>query len=219
MQHSEPHATPSRNKSGATRNIVTGGRAAKALKLNRSTLSRYLKTYPELNCSDDPTKILVDIDELKQHRAENVNLVKSGNHAGALFDERAPDDFDDDLERVVPQRTPHAVRSDAPRETSGYGAARARREEALAQKIEREEAMALGQLIIKDAVDAAIGDALITLRDKLLSPDLDLCEALARCDEPTKVLTMLRSAMRGHLEKLTESFANADTGGAGDPLS
>jgi len=203
---------------------MTGGRAAKAIQINRSTLTRYLKTFPELNRSSDPAKILVDLDELKQHRADNVNLVKSGNHAGALFDERGSDpdlmdDLDDDLDQPLVHRgATHAVRSEQPREPSGYASARARREEALAQKAEREEALALGQLVIKDAVDAALGDALVTLRDNLLSPDLDLCELLARCDDPTKILSILRSANRGYLEKLSEAFADDDRDGAGDPL-
>lgn len=222
MQHSKPHATLSGNTPDATRNIVTGGRASKLLKLNRSTLTRYLKTFPELNRSADPAKILVDIDELRQHRQENVNLVKSGNHAGVLFEEETPAvvEPDDDLDLpLAPRPAAHGVRPDAPNQPAGYATARARREEALAAKAEREEAVALGQLVIKDDVDAALGDALVNLRDKLLSPDLDLCEKLARCDDPTKVLSILRNANRGHLEKMAEAFADVDAGGIGSTLS
>src|SRR3989338_7140757 len=90
MQHPQRDATGQGNKGVAARNIVSGGEAAKRLGINRSTLTRYLKTYPELNRSRVDGKIAVDLDELAQHRGENVNLMKSGNHAGRYFDDPAP---------------------------------------------------------------------------------------------------------------------------------
>lgn len=209
MQPASAAATGSRNAPQPAQ-LVSGARAARELNLNKSTLTRYLRTYPELNRSTAEGKILVDLAELKRHRDENVNLVKSGNHAGRLFDEEAataspallPETFDDPA-------SADGVRQGA------YANARARFEEIRARRAEREEAEHLGQLVSGEAVAEAIGEALIVLRDKLLSPDLDLCEALAKTAEPAEVMKVLRAANRDALDKLTEAFReHAGRGGA-----
>lgn len=208
MQHPQQAATSSRNKGVAPRNIVTGGEAAKLLGINRSTLTRYLKTYPELNRSHVDGRIAVDVDELARHRSENVNLLKSGNHAGRLFDEPAP---------LLDEITPRPVTRADEREADDDDAAglqdetvakiRARRERILLNRLEREEAVQLGELTPVPEVEEATGNALVKLRDALMSPDLDLCEALAAASDPAEVTQLLRAANRKTLERLAEDFA------------
>lgn len=205
----QPASTPATGSRNAPQ-LVSGSRAARELNLNKSTLTRYLRSYPELNRSAAAGKILVDLAELKRHRDENVNLVKSGNHAGRLFEEETqaasppllPEAFDE-------PGAPDSARQGA------YATARARFEEIRARRAEREEAEHLGQLVSGESVAEAIGEALIVLRDKLLSPDLDLCEAVAKTSDPAEVMKVLRAANRAALEKLTEAFReHAGRGGA-----
>lgn len=208
MQHPQQAATPSRNKGVAPRNIVTGGEAAKLLGINRSTLTRYLKTYPELNRSHVDGRIAVDVDELARHRSENVNLLKSGNHAGRLFDEPAPL-----LDEVTPRPVARAVEREADDDDASdlqdetVAKIRAKRERILLNRLEREEAVQLGELTPAPEVEEATGNALVKLRDALMSPDLDLCEALAAASDPGEVTQLLRAANRKVLERLAEDFA------------
>lgn len=208
MQPASAAATGSRNTPQPAQ-LVSGARAARELSLNKSTLTRYLRTYPELNRSAVDGKILVDLAELKRHRDENVNLVKSGNHAGRLFEEEAQTSSPPLLPEAFDEPAAEATRQGA------YATARARFEEIRARRAEREEAEHLGQLVSGEAVAEAIGEALIVLRDKLLSPDLDLCEAVAKTSDPAEVMKVLRAANRAALEKLTEAFReHAGRGGA-----
>lgn len=214
MQHPQRDATGQGNKSVAPRNIVSGSEAAKALGINRSTLTRYLKTYPELNRSRVEGKIAVDLDELAQHRGENVNRMKSGNHAGRLYDEAPPP--------LLPPRTPverDEDEDDDPAEASlqdeTVAKIRARAERIKLNRLEREEATETGQLTPAAEVEEATGNALVKLRDALMSPDLDLCEKLASTNDPAEVTRLLREANRKALEKLSEDFENdAQRGGA-----
>ncbi|MFN4229832.1 hypothetical protein [Parvibaculum sp.] len=213
MQHPQRDATGQGNKSVASRNIVTGASAAKELGINRSTLTRYLKTYPELNRSKGEGSILVDLDELRRHRAENVNRMKSGNHAGRLYDEAPPP--------LLPPRT-QVERDDEDDETTEaslqdetVAKIRARAERIKLNRLEREEATETGQLTPAAEVEEATGNALVKLRDALMSPDLDLCEKLAATSDPAEVTQILRDANRKALEKLAEDFENdAQRGGA-----
>lgn len=216
MQHPQQAATPGRNGGVAPRNIVSGGEAAKALGINRSTLTRYLKTYPELNRSRVDGKIAVDLDELARHRGENVNLLKSGNHAGRAFDEPAP--------APLLARDPAPLAGDededstddeaGPLQDETVAKIRARAERIKLNRLEREEAVELGQLTPAEEVEQATGEALAKLRDQLMSPDIDLCEKLAATSDPAEVAQALRAANRKVLEKLAEAFENdAQRGG------
>lgn len=214
MQHPQRDATWQGNKDVAPRNIVSGSEAAKRLGINRSTLTRYLKTYPELNRSRVDGKIAVDLDELAQHRGENVNLMKSGNHAGRLFDETPPP--------LLPPRAPVERDEDGDDDPADAGLQdetvakiRARAERIKLNRLEREEATETGQLTPAAEVEEATGNALVKLRDALMSPDLDLCEKLATTEDPAEVTRLLREANRKALEKLAEDFENdAQRGGA-----
>jgi len=214
MQHPQRDATGQGNKHVAPRNIVSGGEAAKRLGINRSTLTRYLKTYPELNRSRIDGKIAVDLDELAQHRGENVNMMKSGNHAGRVFDEPAPAPL------LRPEPRPREIETEDEPDDGGLqdetvAKIRARAERIKLNRLEREEAAETGQLTPAAEVEEAIGNALVKLRDALMSPDLDLCEKIASTADPAEVTSILREAHRKVLTKLSEDFENdAQRGGA-----
>lgn len=216
MQQPQRDATGQGNKPVAPRNIVSGGEAAKRLGINRSTLTRYLKSYPELNRSRVDGKIAVDLDELAQHRGENVNLLKSGNHAGRLFDEPAPAP----LLRAEPRPREIETETDDDLDDGGLqdetvAKLRAKRERILLNRLEREEAAQLRELTPTAEIEEAAGNALVKLRDALMSPDLDLCEKLAATEDAAEVTRLLREANRKALEKLAEDFENdAQRGGA-----
>ena len=216
MQHPQRDATGQGNKPVAPRNIVSGGEAAKRLGINRSTLTRYLKSYPELNRSRIDGKIAVDLDELAQHRRENVNLMKSGNHAGRVFDEPAPAPL---LPSSPAPREIKAADDDEPDDgglqDETVAKIRARAERIKLNRLEREEAAETSQLTPTAEVEEAIGNALVKLRDALMSPGLDLCEKLASTTDPAEITGILRDAHRKVLTKLSEDFENdAQRGGA-----
>jgi hypothetical protein len=213
MQQPHPPATDGRN-GAQRRNIVDGGEAARRLGINRSTITRYLKTYPELNRSRVDGRIALDLEEFRRHRDENVNRLKSGNHAGRLFDEAPPaeapaarddpDDGDDDTAEAEP----------AGPQDQTVARIRARAELIKLNRLEREEAVELRALTPVAEVDQATGEALTKLRDALMSPDLDLCEKLAATTDAAEVATILRDANRAALTKLAEDFENdAERGG------
>jgi len=207
MQQPHPSATGKRN-TAQPRNIVDGSEAARVLGINRSTITRYLRTYPELNRSGVDGKIKLDLEEFRRHRDENVNRMKSGNHAGLLFDE-------------LPGETPAAADDEDDDEPADDGVQdetvaklRARVERIKLSRLEREEALAVGEVTPAAEVEQAQGEALTKLRDALMTPDLDLCEKLAATSDAAEVATILRETNRAALTKLAEDFENdAERGG------
>ncbi|MCW5727238.1 hypothetical protein [Parvibaculum sp.] len=209
MQQPHPPATGKRN-AAQPRNIVDGSEAARVLGINRSTITRYLRTYPELNRSPVDGKIKLDLEEFRRHRDENVNRMKSGNHAGRLFDELPPGEAASSAEAEEDDDTP----ADDAGQDETVAKIRARVELIKLQRLEREEAVETGQLTPKAEVEEAKGNALVKLRDALMSPDLDLCEKLAATSDAAEVATILREANRAALTRLAEDFENdAERGG------
>lgn len=60
--------------------------AAGALGLNKSTISRYLDKYPELNRATPGAPPRVDVEELRRHREAHVDAARAGSHAGRLIE-------------------------------------------------------------------------------------------------------------------------------------
>ena len=58
--------------------------AARALGLSPSTVSRYLKSYPELDLGGE-AQPMVDVDALRRHRAQNVHPAARGIKAARLL--------------------------------------------------------------------------------------------------------------------------------------
>ena len=70
----------------ATNRTVGVREAARALGKSPSTISRYLKEFPDLNLGSR-TRPKIDVDVLRRHREANVNPFRSGSSAGRVFGE------------------------------------------------------------------------------------------------------------------------------------
>lgn len=68
--------------------LVSIAVAASALELDKSTVSRYVATHPELNHAPSGAP-RVRIEELRAHRAANVNLAKAHGSAARVAKARA----------------------------------------------------------------------------------------------------------------------------------
>ena len=73
---------------GAMPNLVGVVAAARALETEHSTVSRYVKSNPELNHGTG-RRVKIDLVEYTRHRAANVNPARLGSHAGRLLGEGA----------------------------------------------------------------------------------------------------------------------------------
>lgn len=72
----------------ATAELIGVRAAARALKINPSTLSRYLKSHPGLD-RGTVGQPMVGLEELRRHRAENVNPAVRGRKARKVLAEGA----------------------------------------------------------------------------------------------------------------------------------
>ena len=68
----------------ATAELVGVRAAARFLKVNASTISRYLKDHPDLNLGDESLP-KVDIEALCRHRAQHVHPAARGIKAARLL--------------------------------------------------------------------------------------------------------------------------------------
>lgn len=140
--------------------------AAKATGLSASTISRYLRRYPELNRGAGK-RPRVSVAELNAHRARFVNAARSNSHAGGLMD---------DPPAAAAENEPGERRSpDRPT----YAAAKTLREAAQAQTAQLDLAERLGQLLARADVEAALTEAGATLQQKQQQRRRALAEILA----------------------------------------
>lgn len=81
------------------------------------------------------------------------------------------------------------------------------KEEALARRTLREEAIEMGQLLVKDEVLSTVADSIVQLRSslELLAPTL--APALAALDDEDEVRVMLRDAIEQALETLSRKLS------------
>lgn len=169
--------------------------AARELGLNASTVSRYLARNPELNRGTD-ARPLVDVAELRDHRAGNVNFAMSGNHVGRLLD-----DPDDDGEAVAP--APSGERRSPARGT--YSQAKAARETIQARTAQLVLEEKLRAIVSRSAVEDAAFEAGQLLQAELAARNKVLAERLATTDDPRAIRAMLDDEDR----KLLDRLANA----------
>lgn len=153
-----------RNVTPATPDRVAPAEAARRLGVNRSTLSRYFRRYPELVGSDG----LVSIAEVRQHRADNVNGVKSANYrGGGEIAGEAPEPAVEDTEALAEAPDAEAGAPAASgRAGVTYADAKRRREEAAAHKAELDLAERLGQLTPKDEIEGRAADLAQQVRER-----------------------------------------------------
>ncbi len=84
-QHSQWIMTINREaNSNKTTDPIGIRAAARALKVSPSTISRYLKNYPELDLGGE-AQPMVDVDALRRHRAQHVHPAARGIKAARLL--------------------------------------------------------------------------------------------------------------------------------------
>ncbi len=179
--------------------------AARALELSHSTVSRYVKRYPELDHGNGG-RPLVDVAELRQHRIDNLNV-------GQVEEAVRP---------AAPALRQTVAGTPAPAEPNGSGPAaiynseRARREAANATKAELELAEKLGQVTSIQEVETAVFEAGQLLRDSLETRNMQLAERLARMDDPLAIQALLDEQDLTLLKDFASGLAGASGIGEDD---
>lgn len=185
--------------------IVGVRAAARSLDLNPSTVSRYLKDFPELNQGDEAGP-KVDPEALRRHRLANINQARSGSHAGLLLDEGAPARGGEDLapagggDAVVTKK----AKKDA--EAPSYAVAKAVRETVLAQRARIDLDEKRGLLVVRQEVEDAISEAGAVLQRELLELGSQLSDRLAAMDSPREIALLLEGEHRRVLAGLAATI-------------
>lgn len=179
--------------------------AARAVGLSPSTISRYVANNPELN-RGTPEQPAVVLGELRAHRAQNVNQLKSRNHAGELFD-ADPVGGGEAIEETAPAGDRSQQVSVAAGETGqapkgAYSKAKAARETLLARRAQIELDQMLGRLVARAEVEEGAAELAGMLQTSLLQLTVDLAEPLSTMTEPAEISTYLDGQFRQLLERL-----------------
>lgn len=183
--------------------------AARAINVNASTITRYLRQHPELN-RGGAGRPLVDLDELKRHRTENVNAVMSGNHGGRLLGEPpavAPPP------EPEPEEHEDERRSIGPRKPS-YADAKTVAEATRARLAQLELARRLKQVVSRAEVEQALLEAGQTLRQLLAARARSIAEDLSALNDPREITARLDEEDRACLERIADALASALESGA-----
>jgi len=166
---------------------MTRADAARALGLDKSTVTRWTKKHPALLGDDG----LVDLRELQRHREAMVNpALKTWRDAQPLD--------------AMP----------LPRIRGGsINDHRARGEGAKAINAEMDVAKRLNQTVIRADVETAIVDAFEVLKSQATSLAQDRAEALARIDDPRAMERALEDLLRELLEKGADDLSRHERPG------
>ena len=178
--------------------------AARALKINPSTLSRYLKSHPGLDrgVAGQP---MVGLEDLRRHRAENVNPAVRGRKARKILAEGGAPPI---AAAEAPAAPPAATEPPGP----NYAMAKAVRETVLARRARVDLDEKLGLLVPRQEVEDAVFEAGLLLQRDLLELGPQLAERLAAMTDPKKIAELLEGEHRRVLATLAASFrANADS--------
>ena len=158
--------------------------AANALQLNPSTISRYLKEFPDLN-QGSQKRPKIDVDELRHHRAENTDPTPRGHQAAK------------EIADAVPEAQPGAP---------NYLLAKAVRETVLAQRARVDLDEKRGLLVPRREIEDAVYDAGAVLQRDLLELGAQLAERLAAMDKPREIAALLETEHRRVLATLATSL-------------
>lgn len=177
-----------------TENLLGIRAAAAALEVNASTVSRYLRRYPELNRGSD-ARPLINVVELRRHRAENVNIAMAGNHAGVPAATPQNSDAAEPETPLPPEKQDHS-----------YSRARAAREAINARRAKIELDQILGAVTPTDEVNDAVFAANQVLQDGLLNIRRELAERLVGMTDVREIEALLRQEHRAVLEGFAQEF-------------
>ncbi len=171
---------------GDTAELIGVRAAARAVGLNASTISRYIKDHPDLNLGSEAHP-KVDVVALRRHREENINPARRGSRAGRLLGE---DEGQDDKKGAVPT----------------YAASRAAREMVLAQRARVDLDEKRGLLVPRAEVEDAVFETGMLLQRDLLELGAQLAERLSTMDEPREIASLLETEHRRVLATLATSL-------------
>lgn len=175
--------------------------AARALGVSPSTISRYVSSHPELN-RGTPEQPAVALEELRAHRAQNVNGLKSRSHAGELFDDGVQDRGE-----TAARDTAGARPTTVPK--GAYSQAKAARETLAARKAQIELDQMLDRLLPRAEVDEGAAELAGVLQVGLMQLSIDLAEPLATMTEPTEISVLLDKSFRRLLLRLSTQLEGA----------
>lgn len=175
----------------ATAELLSVRGAARALEVNASTISRYLKEFPELN-QGSATRPKIDVKVLRRHRIENTNPSQQrGRHAAPAA--------------IVAAAAPPAATSKGS-ETPNYALAKAVRETVLAQRARVDLDEKRGLLVPRREIEDAVYDAGTVLQRDMLELGPQLAERLAAMDNPREIAALLETELRRVLATMASSL-------------
>lgn len=159
--------------------IVGVRAAAKVLKLNPSTVSRYLQDHPALNLGN-ATRPKVDVEQLRRHRDENVDPARRGSHAGRVFGQ---------IEDA--QKTPSA-------DNAGRVLLRARAARATTDAQSARVDLDIKKKLLVPLAEAERGivDAGMVLQQSLLELGSHVADSLSLLDSPREIAALLEAEHR-----------------------
>ena len=160
--------------------------AARSLGLNPSTVSRYLQEFPGLNLAADGERPRVDLDALRQHRAEFVDPAYQQSHAGEMM-----------------------AAGDKPKKpdaTTAFRLARASRENTMAQTARVDLDVKKKLLVPIAEVETGIVKAGLTLLQALLDLGSRMGDELAAMDSPHEIAKALEAEHRDILHEFRASL-------------
>lgn len=157
---------------------VTQAEAARALGVNRSTVSRWVKKHPAL--ADESG--MVAITELRSHQVNTLNPGQQTKSAASpAADNAAPaPKAGEAATPVAPSLNDH----------------RSRREQALADAAELDLAERLQKTLRRDHVDGAVVEAAEIMKSRAAQLTRDTAERLARIEDVREMQTELEEIIR-----------------------
>ena len=179
--------------------LVSVAAGARALGINKSTLSRYLNKHPELVADRTARNWpLIDVEAVRQHRADNLQESKALNHAGGGVREDADDA---PAESETGERRSRTA-------NSTLNQARAVEAAAKAQKTQIELAQMKGELCTVKSVEDGGFEAGRRLQEGLMRATKPLADKIATMNDPREIKALLDAELRGLLEGLAADLLN-----------
>ncbi len=162
--------------------------AARRLNKSHSTISRYVQAHPELN-RGTAERPMVNAEELRQHRLENLNPSRIRSHAGRLLGESSD-----------------AGKGNKNGAGPNYAMAKAVRETVLAERAQIDLDEKRGLLVPIAEIQAAVFEAGMLLQRDLLELGPQLAERLASMDDPKAIAALIETELRRVLAALAASL-------------
>ena len=172
--------------------------AARQLGKCHSTIVRYVQAHPDLN-RGTVARPMVDLAELREHRAEHVDAARVGSHAGLLLGQGDGPNGANGHAQPAPDQAGGAPT---------YAVSKAAREAVLARKAQLDLDEKLGTLLIRAEVEAAVAEAGQLLQRELLDLAPRLAEKIAVMDDKHEIAALLDTEFRALLKRVAAALAS-----------